>query len=217
MNEQTRFNMIEQQIRPWDVLDETVLTLYRKTAREDFVAESSLRTLAYADVALPLGHGQHMLEPKLEARMLQALAPQSNERVLHVGCGSGFFAALLAQMAKEVITMDIIPELAESAATRLAPYTNTKVLSGDGAHGVDKNEYGMFDAVVLTGGTPLIAPEFWNIIKDGGRFLAVIGDAPAMTLTLFNKRSAEVLLHRDILETHLAPLENAPGTSRFSF
>ena len=217
MNEQTRFNMIEQQIRPWDVLDETVLTLYRKTAREDFVAEPSLRSLAYADVALPLGFGQHMLEPKLEARMLQALAAQNNERVLHVGCGSGFFAALLAQMAGEVMTLEIVPELAENAATRLAPHPNATVLKGDGARGVDKKEYGMFDAVVLTGGTPVVASEFWDIIKDGGRLLAVTGKAPAMTLTLFTKQSAEILLHRDILETHLALLDNAPGRSQFSF
>ncbi|MGI9306800.1 MAG: protein-L-isoaspartate O-methyltransferase family protein [Gammaproteobacteria bacterium] len=215
MNEQTRINMIEQQIRPWDVLDEAVLELYRTVPREDFVADPALRDLAYADTELPIGFGQTMLEPKLEARMLQALAVRPDERVLHVGCGSGFFAALLGRQAAFVKTMEIIPELAAAAARRLAPLKNVEVAAEDGARGVAGGE--QFDAVVLTGATPLIAPEFWNNIKDGGRLLAVEGRAPAMTLSLVEKRREGMLLRRDILETCIPLLQNAPSPPAFEF
>lgn len=209
-----RANMIEQQIRPWEVLDETVLELYRTIPREDFVP-APMRDLAYADTALPLGFGQSMLEPKLEARMLQALELRPQERVLHVGCGSGFFAALLGNLAAAVQTVEIIPELAESAAARLKPFGNVEVLVADGARGAAADE--KFDAIVLTGATPVIAPEFWRNLKDGGRLLAVEGRAPAMTLALVQKRKEGMLLRRDILETQIPLLQNAPASAAFEF
>ncbi|MGI9297552.1 MAG: protein-L-isoaspartate O-methyltransferase family protein [Gammaproteobacteria bacterium] len=215
MNEQTRINMIEQQIRPWDVLDETVLELYRTVPRENFVADPSLRDLAYADVALPIGCGQYMLEPKLEARMLQTLALRGNERVLHIGCGGGFFAALLSRLAAEITTVEIVPELAAVAAKHLAAFPNVRLVVADGARGLP--EEGVFDAVVLTGSTPKIAPELWRNVRDGGRLLAVEGVAPAMTLSLIRKRGGDVFLRDDILETCIPPLQNAPAAAGFAF
>ncbi|MGU9952049.1 MAG: protein-L-isoaspartate O-methyltransferase family protein [Gammaproteobacteria bacterium WSBS_2016_MAG_OTU1] len=215
VDEQTRTNMIEQQIRPWDVLDETVLELYRTTVRDAFVADAAMGDLAYTDVSLPIGHGQTMLEPKLEARMLQALALLPTERVLHIGCGSGFFASLLGRLCAEVVTVEIIPELAAAAKLRLAPQKNIKVVIADGARGMSQE--GMFDAVVLTGATPLIAPEFWDIIRTGGRLLAVVGEAPAMTLTKIEKREKDIYMRNDILETCLPLLQNAPAKAAFQF
>ena len=211
---QMRDNMIEQQIRPWDVLDETVLDLYRKIPREEFVP-AALRDLAYTDAALPIGFGQTMLEPKLEARMLQTLAPRPHERIFHVGCGSGYFAALLGGLAAETATVEIVPELAAAAAKRLEKYRNITVFTGDGARGAGGGE--IFDAVVLTGSTAVIAPEFWQNIKDGGRLVAVVGAPPAMTLALVEKRKPGVLLRRDILETGIPPLQNAPAPPAFEF
>ena len=215
MNEQNRINMIEQQIRPWEVLDESVLELYHTVLREDFVGEPAWRDLAYADVPLPIGHGQHMLEPKQEARMLQVLALSAEERVLHIGTGSGFFAALLGRLAGEVVSVEIIPELAAAASRRLAAVSpQVKVAVGDGACGWPD---GMFDAVVLTGATPVISGKFWPSLKTGGRLLAVEGRPPLMTLTLIEKRAADVLVRRDILETCVPLLQNAPAPPAFAF
>ena len=214
MNEQTRINMIEQQIRPWEVLDEIVLALYRTILREEFVAEPSMRDLAYADIALPIGFGQTMLEPKLEARMLQALALQPHETVLHIGGGSGFFAALLSHMAAKVLSVEIVPELANHAAKRLASRRNVQVQNADGARGLPGKT---FDVIVLTGGTPKIAPEFWDMLNIGGRLLAVDGYPPAMTLSRTHKRAEDIYIRTDILETQLPFLQNAPGITEFKF
>lgn len=215
MNEKTRINMIEQQIRPWDVLDETVLELYRTVPRENFVADPSLRDLAYADVALPVGFGQYMLEPKLEARMLQTLGLRGDERVLHIGCGGGFFAALLSRLAAEITSVEIVPALAAVAEKHLADFPNARVIVADGARGLP--EEGEFDAVVLTGSTPKIAPELWKNVKDGGKLLAVEGTAPAMTLSLIRRREDGVFLRDDVLETCIPPLQNAPAAAGFAF
>lgn len=215
MDKQIRINMIEQQIRPWDVLDETVLDLYRTVLREDFVADPAMRDLAYADVALPLGYGQYMLEPKLEARMLQTLALRGDERVLHIGCGSGFFAALLSRLSAETLTVEIIPELAAAAATRLSSFPNARLIVADGARGLP--DEGLFDAVVLTGSTPKIAPELWRNVRDNGKLLAVEGVAPAMTLSLIRKRENDVFVRNDILETCIPLLQNAPAAAGFAF
>ena len=208
-------NMIEQQIRPWDVLDEAVLNLYRKVARADFVADPTMRDLAYADIALPIRHGQQMLEPKLEARMLQTLMLRGDENVLHIGSGSGLFAALLSHLAAKVVTVEIIPELAEAAAVRLAAFANVRLLTADGARGIA--EEGEFDAVVMTGSTPVIAPELWKNIKTGGKLLALEGVAPAVVLSLIHRKEDDIFIREDILETYVPPLTNAPAALQFSF
>ena len=209
--------MIEQQIRTWDVLDARVLAACRDIAREDFVAEESLRELAYSEAALPAGEGQFMLEPKLEARMLQALSPTREEKILHIGTGSGFFAALLGLMAGEVVTMEISQTLADKAEKRLADFgaRNVSVRCADGVGGLP--EEGPFDAIVLTASSPVLPPELWHQVKDNGRLLAIIGDAPAMTLRLLKKRGSDVRLTTDILETCVSALTNAPQPPRFKF
>lgn len=212
----SRFNMVERQIRTWDVLDERVLSLYteRELLREEFVADPACRDLAYADMMLPTACGQVMLEPKLEARMLQELAPRPDEKILHVGGGSGFFAALLGRLAKEVISVEIVPELADTAAARLGD-GNVRVVCADAARGYVTAE--PYDAVVLTGSTPRIAEEFFAQLKPGGRLLAVVGVEPAMRLCLAQKTAGDIVIRRDILETCIPPLVNAPSADAFVF
>lgn len=211
---QLRDNMVEQQIRPWDVLDESVLAVFRDAEREDFVPDPALKSLAYADMALPIGFGQSMLEPKMEARMLQALAPAPDERILHVGTGSGFFASLVARMAGEVVSVEIVPQLAESARERLGGLSNVSVESGDG---LSRSGAEPFHAAVLTGSVPFLPPDLWSRVLPGGRIIAVEGASPAMTLVLSRRRLDGAVLRREILETCIPPLRNAPQPPRFEF
>lgn len=214
---QSRFNLVEQQIRTWDVLDERVLDLYYRVPREDFVADPARRDLAFADAALPIGRGQTMLPPKMEARMLQALDIAGSEKVLHVGCGSGFFAALLSRLAAEVVTVDIFPDLAAAAAKRLATHggDNIGVRAADAARGYAADA--PYDLIALTGSTPILAREFYDQLKTGGKIIAVVGAAPAMTLRLIRKFGDRLFDAEDILETDIPPLINAPAPERFSF
>ncbi len=216
--QQRQANMIEQQIRTWDVLDERVLAACRELRREDFVALAAHRPLAYADAALPLGDGGgRMLEPKLEARMLQALAPTREEKILHIGTGSGYFAALLGLLAGDVVSVEISPALAGAARERLekAGARNVSVRCADGCGGLP--EEAPFDAIVLTASAPMIPPSLWHQVRNGGRILAIVGDAPAMTLRLIETRGGDVRIVRDILETCVEPLVGAPQPERFRF
>lgn len=209
--------MIDGQLRTWEVLDARVLAVYREIDRGDFVADAALRHFAYDEAQLPLGGGRFMLEPKLEARMLQALLPGRDEKILHVGTGSGFFAAMLGLMAGEVITMEIDESLAEAAAGRLDRFgaRNVQVCRADGVGGLP--EESPFDAVVLTASSPIMPPDLWHQVKNGGRLLGIFGDAPAMALRLAQKRDSDVRRTIDILETCIAPLVNAPEPPRFKF
>ena len=211
-----RDNMIERQIRAWEVLDERVLALYREIPREEFVPPEN-RDLAYCDAAMPVGFGQSALEPKLEARMLQEMNLQGNERVLHVGTGSGFFAALLGRLCAEVVSVEIVPELAEAARGRIAELglRNVSVETGDAAKGWPAA--GPRDAVVLTGSVPEVAESFRGQIRPGGFILAPVGAAPVMTLRRMEKESSGGFISRDILETYVPPLQNAPAPERFRF
>ena len=212
----SRDNMIERQIRAGEVLDDRVLALYRQIPREDFIPPEN-RDLAYCDTALPVGFGQFALEPKQEARMLQEMTLRGNERVLHVGTGSGFFAALLARICAEVVSVEIIPELAESARARIAETGagNVVVEVGDAAKGWPAA--GEVDAVVLTGSVPVVADAFRQQTRPGGCILAVTGELPAMTLRRMDKTAAGQFITRDILETFIPPLQNAPAPERFQF
>lgn len=211
-----RDNMIERQIRAWEVLDERVLDLYRAVPRADFFPPER-RALAYADRALPLGRGQFALEPKQEARMLQEMRLRGDERVLHIGTGSGCFAALLARLCGEVVSVEIIPELAAAARARLAARgaANVAVEIGDAARGWPAA--GACDAVVLTGSVPLVADGLREQTRPGGFILAVAGAAPAMTLQRLDKTASGRFVVRDILETVVPPLQNAPAPERFKF
>ncbi len=185
--EQARFNMIEQQIRTWDVLDQSVLSLLAVVKREDFVPPQS-RALAFVDIEAPLPGGQVMLNPKLEARLLQELQVHKHERVLEVGTGSGYMAALLAHKAREVVTLELLPELVEFAKANLqrAGITNVRVRQADGSRGLP--EEAPFDAILLSGSVPAVPPSLLAQLKVGGRLAAIVGQLPIMRAVLYTRR-----------------------------
>jgi len=190
-----RENMVEQQIRPWDVLDVRVLDTLARMPREAFVAES-LRGLAYADTALPVGHGETMLKPVLEGRILQALLPTATESVLEIGAGSGYLTACLARLAREVVAIERHPDLAEAAQARLAAqgFGNATVRAAD-AFAWDAPQ--AFDAICVTGAVDSVPERFLSWLKPGGRLFAVTGRSPAMEA---------VLVHRDVNGTRVESL-----------
>ncbi len=214
--EKARFNMVEQQIRPWDVLDQQVLDLLFRLHREDYVPES-YRSLAFADMEIPLGHGEKMLQPKLEARMLQELAIKSTDRILEVGTGSGYMTALLASFGNHVYSIDIVPEFTRSAATRLSAHgiSNVTLETGDAARGWDK--HAPYDVIVLTGSVPVLPEAFQKSLAPGGRLIAVVGEAPVMEAQLVTYISAGACNSVGLFETCIAPLKNALQPERFVF
>ncbi|MGH8599531.1 MAG: protein-L-isoaspartate O-methyltransferase family protein, partial [Burkholderiales bacterium] len=175
--ERARFNMVEQQIRTWDVLDQDVLDLLFSVRREEFVPDT-YRALAFADMEIPIGFGQKMMAPKMEARIVQALDIRKIDSILEVGTGSGYLTALLANCAQHVCSVEIIPELARDAAVRLAAHgiANVTLEVGDAARGWP--QHGPYDAIVITGSVPLLPDAFKASLKSGGRLFAVVGDAP---------------------------------------
>jgi len=190
--EQARFNMIEQQIRPWEVLDGEVLALLSSVKREHFVP-AGLQALAFVDMALPLreggDRGQAMLAPRLEARMLQDLAVQKHEKVLEIGSGSGYMAALLGRRAAQVLTLEIEPELAAQARHNLATegVFNVEVRQADGAKGAPAD--GPFDVIVLSGSVAEVPQTLLAQLKVGGRLAAIVGEEPMMRATLMTRNS----------------------------
>lgn len=214
--ERARFNMVEQQIRPWEVLDTKVLDLLFKVRREDFVPDA-YKTLAFADLEIPIGHGQMMLSPKLEARMLQELAVQPEDRILEIGTGSGYMTALLASQGAHVYSVDIVDAFIQSAAARLAQHGvhNVTLEAGDAARGWDK--YGPYDVIVLTGSVPVLHDAFAQSLTAGGRFFAVVGEAPAMDARLITCAGSGAYNTASLFETCIPALRNAPQRASFSF
>ena len=214
--EQARFNMIEQQIRPWDVLDADVLHLLSVVKREDFVPLAH-KALAFADMEIPLGHGQCMLAPRLEARMLQDVAVQKHEKVLEIGAGSGYMAALLAHRAQRVISLEINPELAAMARTNLqkAGITNAEVRQFDGAKGTPAE--GPFDVIVLSGSVAEVPPALLANLKVGGRLIAIVGDEPMMRATLITRTGEADFKTSQPWDTVAPRLLNFPEPSPFHF
>jgi len=213
--EQARFNMIEQQIRTWDVLDQGVLDLLFEVRREEFVPPA-YRALAFADLEIPLGDGERMWTPKMEARVLQELELQPHESALEIGTGSGYLAALLARSCAEVVSVEINPRLLGEARKKLhdSGFSHVVLEQGDGAGGW-RNE--LYDAIVLTGSTPVL-PESWvKQLKPGGRLFAVVGDAPVMTARLLRWTAPGAVASEDLFETVITPLRNAPQPERFVF
>ncbi|HET9750226.1 MAG TPA: protein-L-isoaspartate O-methyltransferase [Casimicrobiaceae bacterium] len=213
--EQARFNMIEQQIRPWDVLDTRVLDLLFAVHREDFVPQA-YRTLALADLELPLGNGYRMWTPKMEARVLQELMLRQSDRVLEIGTGAGYLTALMASQAGDVTTVEIDAPTAEQARATLARqgFANVRVEVGDGARGFGRDTY---DAIVLTASTPMLPEAFFAQLTPNGRLFAVVGEKPAMRARLVHAESPGALVATDLFETVIAPLVNAATPARFEF
>jgi len=213
--EQARFNMIEQQIRPWDVQDVQLLNLLSVVKREQFVP-AGRQALAFMDMEIPLGFGAAMWQPKLEARVLHELHVQKNEQVLEVGTGSGYLTALLSRLASHVTSVEIVPELSAQAAHNLAVhgYENIKLEVGDAAKSWGSAQY---DVIVLTGSVLLDPKEFQQQLKVGGRLFAIVGDAPAMQAKLISRLANDVFESVTLFETSVAPLQNAPLPQRFVF
>jgi len=214
--ERARFNMVEQQIRPWEVLDQRVLDLLLRVRREDYVPEA-YRALAFADMEIPLGHGEKMLQPKLEARLLQELALKETDRILEVGTGSGYMTALLASLGGHVYSIEIISEFSASAAARLKAHAieNVTLEAGDAGRGWDKHS--PYDAILLTGSVPILPEAFQKSLKPGGRLMAVVGEAPVMEAQLVTCVSAGIYNSVGLFETCVAPLRNALQPKRFVF
>ena len=214
--EQARFNMIEQQIRPWDVLDTSVLSLLAIVKREDFVPAAQ-RALAFMDLEVPLADGQVMLSPKVEARMLQELAPARHELVLEVGTGSGYMAALLAHKAQRVVSLEIRPELAAFARQNLqrASVLNVEVREADGAKGYAAEA--PFDAIVLSGSVAEVPQVLLDQLKIGGRLIAIVGEEPVMRATLVTRVGEHEFRSVDLFDTVAPRLEHFPEPSKFSF
>ncbi|CAH1200010.1 Protein-L-isoaspartate O-methyltransferase [Candidatus Nitrotoga sp. BS] len=212
--EQARFNMVEQQIRPWDVLDMRVLDLLSKVKRERFVPPER-KNLAFMDMEIPLGHGVSMWQPKMEARALQALKLGGNDRVLEVGSGSGYLTALLSHLAMHVTSVEIVPELHAFAEKNLAAHliNNVTLALGDAAQGWP----GTYDAIVLTGSVPILPEAFQNSLKPNGRLFAIVGDSPAMHANLITCAAPGIFERVALFETCIAPLQNALQPKRFVF
>jgi protein-L-isoaspartate(D-aspartate) O-methyltransferase len=214
--EQARFNMIEQQIRPWEVLDPGVLALLAVVKREDFVPQA-YRTMAFMDIEIPLPEGQCMLAPKVEARLLQELQLQRHESVLEIGTGSGFMAALLAHRARSVISLEISPTLARLAQDNLqrAAVMNAAVRCADGLPGLPGEA--PFDAIVLSGSTAEVPRALLEQLKVGGRLIAIVGDEPVMRARLSTRADGASWSHTDLFDTVAPRLRGFPDTRRFSF
>ena len=208
--EQARANMVEQQIRPWEVLDQDVLDLLYVVPREQFVPEKH-RALAFTDMEIPIGEGQKMWQPKLEAKVLQELGVHKTDRVLEVGTGSGYLTALLSHRAAHVHSVEIHPKLAAFGRANLERHgvDNVTLEIGDAARGWPS--HAPYDVIVLTGSTPVLPGAFLEQLAPGGRLFAVVGEPPVMRARLVS--SATV----DLFETVIAPLANAEHPSRFRF
>ncbi|MDE2160119.1 MAG: protein-L-isoaspartate O-methyltransferase [Burkholderiales bacterium] len=214
--EQARFNMIEQQIRPWDVLDPGVLELLAVVKREDFVPPEH-RALAFVDTEVPLPAGQCMLAPKVEARLLQELAVHKHERVLEIGAGSGYMAALLAHKAQHVITLEIDAALARLATANLqrAGVMNATVIHADGAIGWPGEA--PFDVIVLSGSVAEVPDALLAQLKVGGRLSAIVGFEPVMRAVLITRSGDQGLERRVLFDTVAQRLQGFAEPSRFNF
>ncbi len=218
--EQARFNMIEQQIRPWEVLDQQVLDLLFAVKREDFVPPA-YRAIAFTDLEIPLGHDQVMMAPKIEARVLQEIAPKPGETVLEIGTGSGYFTALLAKCAASVTSIEYFEDLSLAAQTKLAAanISNVQLKVGDAARSAEPmvSAQEQFDVIVLTGSVPMVPQGYLQKLRIGGRFFAIVGDSPVMKATLITKAAENQLVSAEVFETMLTPLIHAAQPSRFDF
>ena len=206
--------MVEQQVRPWEVIDQRVLDLIGRAPREDYVP-AAYRNLAFADLNLPIGHGQVMMAPKYEARILQELEINPDDRILEIGTGTGFFTSLLAALGASVTSVEIVPELKAGAETALAAHDvrNVTLELGDGARGW--NQGGPYDVIVLTGSTPVLPDTFVRNLTPKGRLFAVVGHAPVMEARALRRLDGGTET-RSLFETDLPALANAFDTPTFT-
>jgi protein-L-isoaspartate(D-aspartate) O-methyltransferase len=214
--EQARFNMIEQQIRPWDVLDQRVLDVMNSIPREQFVPENC-RSLAFADTSIPLGHDQVMMAPKLEGRLLQALAIKPDDAVLEIGTGSGYLTACLASLGRHVTSIDIMPDFTATAAAKLEALNikNVALETADVAAGIEGDA--RYDAIAVTGSLPLLQQQFHRNLEIGGRLFIITGSLPIMEANLITRIDEQNWATEVLLETCMPPLLNATEPQDFVF
>ena len=214
--EQARYNMIEQQIRPWNVRDAEVLHLLSVIKREDFVPPAQ-QEMAFADMEISLGHGQRMLAPRIEARMLQDAAIKKHEKVLEIGSGSGYMTALLAHQAQRVISLEVNPDLVKMARANLqrAGIHNAEVRQGDGATGTLPDA--PFDVIMLCGSVAEVPQNLLDQLKVGGRLLAIVGEEPTMCVTIVTRDAQASFKTRQVWDTVAQRLLNFPVPSQFKF
>ncbi len=205
--------MISQQIRTWDVLDERVLETLRATHHEAFVPESETE-LAFADTEIPLPHGQCMMTPKVEARLLQELAIEPIDAVLEIGTGSGYLTACLADLGDHVTSLEIFPDLSESAAARLekAGLVNVELLAEDA---MQANFSASYDVIAITASMPSLPERFIKLLKPEGRLFVVVGRAPGMEAILVRRHADCNISEKSLFETLLTPMINAEETEPF--
>lgn len=211
-----RHNMVEQQIRPWEVLDQRVLSLIDHSPREEYVP-AQYRNLAYVDMNIPLGHDQVMMPPRLEARLLQELAVQPADKILEIGTGSGYMTSLLAALGAHVYSVEIIPELEAGARRSLDSHgvKNVTVEAGDGASGWDR--HAPYDVILITGSLPLLPTAFKQSLALRGRMIAIVGHSPVMEAKLIQRLGSDSWTEVSLFETDLPPLINARQPESFVF
>lgn len=212
--ESARHNMIEQQIRPWNVIDPVALNALESIPRENFVSKA-MKESAFSDTELPIGCNQVMLSPKIEAKILQAVQVQKTDNVLEIGTGSGYMTAVLASLADQVTTVEIHDELSQQAEKKLQAegIENVNFIVADAANGFEQN--GPFDVIILTGSVPQLPDSFKQSLKPGGRLFAVIGQAPVMEATLITRVSPEQYSCEPLFETEIPELENVIKVDEF--
>lgn len=216
--EQARLNMVENQVRPWEVLDGRVLDVIARVHREDFVAPEH-RQLAFADLCLPLGHGEVMMKPVVEGRVLQALELLPTDRVLEIGTGSGFLTACLATLSAQVTSVDIHADFTAAAGRRLldAGVTNATVVTGEAVNAWQPDGAELFDALVVTGAVFEIPPRWLAWLKPGARALVVRGQSPVQHATLLTHEGGGRYREEILFETDLPYLTHAEPPQRFVF
>ncbi len=214
--EQARFNMIEQQIRPWEVLDQRVLSLLSEVPREDFVPEE-YRQLAFSDTEIPLPHGQLMMAPRVEARLLQALDLQKDQRILEIGTGSGYVTAMLAKAGAHVTSIELYDDISKAAAERLKKYdiNNVTLLTQDAMKKLPEGQE--FDIILVTGSLPNMDERFKELLARDGRMAIVIGQSPAMEALLVTRVSAPQWVEESLFEIDLPALIGAKQPNSFVF
>ena len=214
--ELARFNMIEQQIRPWDVLDDRVLQILTETPREDFVPEQ-YRALAFSDISIPLGHDQAMMAPKVEGRLLQCLDIVATDNILEIGTGSGYLTACLATLGKRVHSVDIFGDFIDSSREKLAQHRieNVTLDTVDAASGWDPEK--QFDVIAVTGSLPVLHKGFHNSLEIGGRLFVIVGKPPVMQALLITRAGASEWKQQSLFETSVPALLNAVQADSFSF
>ena len=214
--EQARFNMVEQQIRPWQVLDPQVLSVLSNVQRELFVPQA-YQALAYTDVEIPLGHGQEMTPPRIDARLMHDLHLTGSEKVLEVGTGSGYLTALLAARAQRVVSLEINADIANAARSNLqrAGVTNAEVRMADGSQGASADA--PFDAIVLTGSVAEVPQALLQQLKVGGRLIAIVGQDPAMAAVLYTRTDENNWSSKALWDTSVSRLQGFAEPSRFHF